>query len=73
MTLGEVKFLLAMIGGAFWAFLIGGILLVIPDVPRWRAIAAFPLGLIFLGIAFRSYISMVESQEDREDEEDAVP
>ncbi|MFM7075192.1 MAG: hypothetical protein ACKO3G_03890 [Planctomycetaceae bacterium] len=38
------------IGGGLGCFVLGGLLLSMPGVEWWRAIAAFPLGLVLIAL-----------------------
>jgi len=46
----DLKFLVKTIGGGLGCFVLGGLLLSMPGVEWWRAIAAFPLGLVLIAL-----------------------
>jgi membrane protein implicated in regulation of membrane protease activity len=48
--MSDLKFYVKMIGGGLGCFVLGGLLLSMPGVEWWRAIAAFPLGLVLIAL-----------------------
>lgn len=60
--MSNILFLFKTIGGGIGCFVLGFILLGIPGVEWWRAIAAFPLGAIFIGLGWHHWVhSQVEN------------
>jgi Na+-transporting NADH:ubiquinone oxidoreductase subunit NqrB len=69
MSIEDFKFYGSLICGGICCFVRGVLLLLIPGVPWWRAIASFPLGMLFFGLAFRCYIQSKDSSQQSEHEE----